>query len=549
MHRVLQLVELLDNIFSSCDRASNAECARVCKLWADTALNSLWRSLESSIPLFSILTMCRGSPKRIDVIHSTRYMVPGDSINAVVWSILLSYSQRVRYLNIEGNGSLEICHLLIDQLVREHQNCRVLFPNLIELELDIPMLPVDTQNRRFENASKCFSDRLTSLTTNLPDKKDFLKVFLNKITTRCPNIQELKLGFSEPVRTVEDEIASTLLSLKRLKTVAFPACTMTSKIASALSTLPNLKLVAFDDVSWKQSPIEPLIPELLPGAFPSLCQLDLGANLADAVQLVGNANFAARALEEVSVQSGRTEEARLVQEFLSTLIPHAQSIRQICIDANDEVMTSPLKDMQQNELDRITISVLRPLFSFENLTSFTFWYHRMLEISNTDLELLVSNLTRLQHLTLCPSPTLCVADRPRLTVGVLPAIARHRPDLLSLRIYVDCSMSTYPESLSIPSHQFSALYCLGFGMSPFHMEHDKHLVIQYLSHIIPSSCKISAGSFMDNEIGDVESIEKLRRDRAAAWADVGKCVPALALLKEEEKRNKALKDKVGEVGK
>lgn len=55
MHSVLSLPELLDFIFSSLDRKSNANNASVCRIWSEPALNHIWHDVEKVEVLLRLL--------------------------------------------------------------------------------------------------------------------------------------------------------------------------------------------------------------------------------------------------------------------------------------------------------------------------------------------------------------------------------------------------------------------------------------------------------------------------------------------------------------
>lgn len=53
--RVSQIYELRERIFVNLEQTALAQCARVCTLWSDDALNLLWNKLGSVAPLLSVI--------------------------------------------------------------------------------------------------------------------------------------------------------------------------------------------------------------------------------------------------------------------------------------------------------------------------------------------------------------------------------------------------------------------------------------------------------------------------------------------------------------
>ncbi len=56
VHRVLDILEIVELIFSFMDKRSNISNAQVCRKWSNQALNFLWREGFDLFRLFSILS-------------------------------------------------------------------------------------------------------------------------------------------------------------------------------------------------------------------------------------------------------------------------------------------------------------------------------------------------------------------------------------------------------------------------------------------------------------------------------------------------------------
>lgn len=59
MHRVLNIPELLDMVFSFLEPESNAINARICRRWSEIALDALWRDVRDVQLLFGLLVPLR----------------------------------------------------------------------------------------------------------------------------------------------------------------------------------------------------------------------------------------------------------------------------------------------------------------------------------------------------------------------------------------------------------------------------------------------------------------------------------------------------------
>ncbi|KAG9050180.1 hypothetical protein FS837_007078 [Tulasnella sp. UAMH 9824] len=91
-------VEVMSMIFAMLDTEYCAVAALVCRLWSGVALDELWRSPPSLLPLFEILGPLidteNGKDLRSDVVLTARS-----------WALFKSYAARVRRLNYEDNES------------------------------------------------------------------------------------------------------------------------------------------------------------------------------------------------------------------------------------------------------------------------------------------------------------------------------------------------------------------------------------------------------------------------------------------------------------
>ena len=57
----LQVLEIIAKILGYNDKATNARCARVCRMWMEMSLNNLWSELEGVKDLLSILVPLKKS--------------------------------------------------------------------------------------------------------------------------------------------------------------------------------------------------------------------------------------------------------------------------------------------------------------------------------------------------------------------------------------------------------------------------------------------------------------------------------------------------------
>ncbi|TFK58469.1 hypothetical protein BDN72DRAFT_966336, partial [Pluteus cervinus] len=102
-HRVLQIPELLNIIFSYLTDNEHITNALVCKKWSDVALDALWREVQNIqrlVRLLSpIITIPNATGKQQRSYCFARPPEPQD------WERFLKYSRRVRRLTYDDKKS------------------------------------------------------------------------------------------------------------------------------------------------------------------------------------------------------------------------------------------------------------------------------------------------------------------------------------------------------------------------------------------------------------------------------------------------------------
>ncbi|GBE88731.1 hypothetical protein SCP_1401360 [Sparassis crispa] len=140
-HRALESLDILEEIFQYYspanmweieNRRDLARAARVCRAFADPALNVLWRSLEDMLPAlmlfpsFSISMVADGNGK------DKREISLGE-ISQAAWERFLQYAKRVRELSLTTTGILSSAPSCVLEQLAQHNNGQALFPCLEEL--------------------------------------------------------------------------------------------------------------------------------------------------------------------------------------------------------------------------------------------------------------------------------------------------------------------------------------------------------------------------------------------------------------------------------
>ncbi|KAG9050186.1 hypothetical protein FS837_007084 [Tulasnella sp. UAMH 9824] len=126
MINALLPIELLSKIFEKSDKKGCAAAAIVCRRWSNAALDELWRSLPSLMPLLNLLgpieNTTMGKDLRPDVV-----------VTEGTWEVFKGYAKRVRVLAQYDSHDALISTGLVLRIVSAHLGQTVL-PNLREAD-------------------------------------------------------------------------------------------------------------------------------------------------------------------------------------------------------------------------------------------------------------------------------------------------------------------------------------------------------------------------------------------------------------------------------
>jgi len=282
----------------------------------------------------------------------------------------------------------------------------------------------------------------------------------------------------------------------------------------------------------------------LEDAFPSLFDLSLAANLTD-MSCFFQGDFAPLNLTDLYIHTTRLESAGSVHNILLILSESCHMLRFLGLDMCSKWTQSPLRAEDGSVEDNITLAILEPLLAFSQLAHLWLTYHRRLQLTNADLQSLLSRWPTIEKLTLNPEPMLL--DEPScLTLDVLPVIAKHCPSMRELQLYLDCSGAALLQdplghafnflfTTGGRAHPFQHLTFFSPGMSPLRAC-DAAPTAMYLSKLFPSHCDIAAGATW---VGQVDaSVEFLGAIHALqeTWGRVRELTPLLVISREEERK-------------
>ncbi|KAF8151349.1 hypothetical protein B0H34DRAFT_861875 [Crassisporium funariophilum] len=525
MHRVLCIPELLDMVFTLLEPSSNAVNARVCKVWSDIALDSLWKDMADLHRLFGILAPLRKTEE--EEYEFDRMPETED------WIRFEKYGRRVRRLVYRASNSHTLKQSVFDDVGRTRTRLDI-FPNMHTLYWKAPLaLCVMFMHRGIKHFAVQLPPELETISP---------RPFFQDIAARMPNLENIDIRSNIPMRAIEAETIDLLQRLPKLTKVLFPRFYCTTEVAEALSRLEHLGTIEFRYIPEQgcgcEDDVKPFQPVLTEGAFPALWDYSLTALFDDAARFL-DATFAPTNLTMLYLDSDIIETSESINRILSVVAENCQLLKFLALvslrdasslDSYDGFLAAPGT--------KITIDTLKPVLKLPNLSTMEIVHQYPLSLREEDIELLASSWPSLETLILNNEPVLLVNSN--LTLGSLLPFAKHCPKLTHLGLFLDASSVEDfldPAAASLPFSPvapFKTLQRLSMGVSII-KENQGDRVAEYLSQILPLGCKIDGGITWDESREVSVPATEILRVRCEEWAKVQELLPMCTRLRIGER--------------
>ncbi|KAL5501247.1 hypothetical protein ACEPAH_9634 [Sanghuangporus vaninii] len=482
MNRIFYIQEIICHIFDLLEKSSQFSCALVCKSWCEVVLNRLWRDLESPKPLVALLRPMQSFYLSMFSVKAPR---------SLDWKTFSRYARRVRHLVVDLS-KLEISPEVFYRILGA-KDVVGLLPNLSTLKI---VFDRNDDLNAFHQSILFMGPTVKEFYLSLPrgNASPLCRYFV-QFAARMPRLAVLELDSvdRQSAAMIQDHLVTYLSALKSLERFVCAPYFATSDIVSALSNLPSLRSI---EIGWPRfkgighpSDVFLFRPSLAIDAFSVLRTLSFCATFKGAIDLMEVIH--APQLAKIMISSPQLETAKSLHHLLYVLSRKRSRLEGLSLDAVHATDKSIGHLDDDQNIDRVTFEVLKPLLDFSELQTLNLSYHRPFHLTDTDLEKLLMNLPNLSGLGFCAEPLL--QEPPLLTTAVLPIIARRCPMINSLAMYIDTRVG--PPSLStqaISFHvQFTHLKQIRFGTSPL-AEEDVSGFAFYLSKLLPPTCKMDS---------------------------------------------------------
>ncbi|OJA11880.1 hypothetical protein AZE42_10384 [Rhizopogon vesiculosus] len=463
-HTVLLIPELLEKIFSFVGRDDNVINACVCKQWSEITLDLVWKELKS---LPQLLRLLRPYQKR----DSDGSIVFDRQPELKDWVRFQKYANRV--LTLRYRQGQEDYSCLLDDMARTRTTLKI-FPKLHTLEWlfeDIKCM---------ERATLFMHSRVRHIVISAPPLSHTVKSsFFVDACARMPHIHSLDLRVCYAVHLIEADVLKLLRGLPDLKKVIFPEFYLTSTIVSALSQKSYVKAIQFKHAPeqglGEEARVGSFAPVLEQGAFSMLQGLEMTVRLGNVIRFM-KIDFAPINITSLYISTYVDHNPRELYTLLITLSEYCHFLSRLHI----KLLHIP-GHLKPAPTKQITFDTLRPVFAFQNLSTFKVVHKYPVDISLEEIEELARRWPSLENLHLNEEPL--VMHDFTLDLQALVPFARHCPQLRSLGLFMDVKKIHTTQQL----RPFTALSVLSVGTSRVC---DPAIAAAFLSFMCPPGCKL-----------------------------------------------------------
>ncbi|KAG8993789.1 hypothetical protein FRB94_010368 [Tulasnella sp. JGI-2019a] len=420
--------ELLSAIFKNLIKRDQASAARVCNQWSGAALDQLWYSLDSLLPVLHLLGPTTISESKIDIPNS---------LEDVDWGRFSLLTRRTRRLSWTADSvfSDHLCaQLLLHQPTYHH-----MLPSLLEVTWEAH------HDEGIEQILLVTSPSLNTLRLYLPDySEDALRLIFRGLNIQSILLSEFSLTCNGEGE-VKTEVGDFICGQLRLRHISLPFFFGTSKIVAALGRLKELESVGVtkwnlsrgDDVEWR----------FHPGQFPRLSKLGFATkSLMEAAEI-----FIAHSLAQLCSVSIATDNMRPdhpgLAVFLPALVRCCPRLSEVCliIHHDEGNFIEEIGGEDYMEPKSFSFSDPEPPLQYTELSSLEVYHNYSIVLRKEDISRMSQSWPCLQHLHLTADPIhdqYVTEDLIGTPLSMLATFVAHGfPNLRHLGLYfhIDCT--------------------------------------------------------------------------------------------------------------
>ncbi|KAJ7036640.1 hypothetical protein C8F04DRAFT_1095209 [Mycena alexandri] len=504
MHRALEILEIAEMVCchlrpqGHCAGQTLAALAASCRIWQDPALDALWATQDSLIPILSCMPqgLFNVEPS-LPYFDSFRRMVR--SLTLADWKRLSLYSHRVKDLSTSFESKMAEIYLILNLCLSP----TALFPNLQTLSWDL------NSEEEFPYIGRLITYIRIFLTSTLsgiafgytPSITNCS--LLSTLGRTCPHLTAVKITLTDDEDESDDSTEATslfLCSLPHIESITVPRLEWTAlKHIAQSHRLTSLSMDLLPDLSSLVSPPSPY-------TFAGLQHLQLeAAQVGETLRLLQTGNYGYSVVEGMKLYT------------TLAVVCSPSSLIQLHIHLDGYYDTHDSAESAIND------SMIRSLFPFRKLVCLTLTSTALFVIHDNTMMDAARAWPCLEELTLDFVSLPLVPPPSHLTLQSLCSLAQHCSRLRSLHITIDATVLPPPPAIAITPQRELTSMCIAHSAIS-----QPRAVARLLSDIFPNFRHISASRRSSAMSVDMKATY-------ARWEEVVSLVPEFVAVREEER--------------
>ncbi|KAG9006632.1 hypothetical protein FRB94_000558 [Tulasnella sp. JGI-2019a] len=508
MEVAVMIPEIIGSIIQLADSRTQCSTARINKRWSEAALDSIWRCLNSIVPLLKLLGPMRRVPypSMFEFEH-----LP----SAEGWARFWRIAPRVRTLThhdeqtIDGRELSHLSSFVFVDLAAMHSG--PLLPNLRELEWHV--IRMDTP---FSLLFLFLGPHLRKLSLEIDindvSPSSFSHLFRH-LTTWTPLLTHFSLYSNVPATAVQDDLAYMIKSLRSLEVAGLPPYHHTVTIIEALAVAPALKEVR---TGWLAAPPNPedTHAEFKEGWFRTLERMDLEISPQRAIQLL-RSDFRPQTLTRLRLTYSISNDADQLERFLTAVASSIPNLTLMSLNLWCPHIPLP---------PALVFDTFRPLLACRQITYFELGHNQPLQLEECHIEELAIAWPKLEEFMVCEDPVVTPDGPKGLPLKLLPLFAQKFPELQVLALYLDGT----PHRPEVPAVSFQHLFELNVGTSKLEGKHAMTVAL-YLSDLcrLPITVIKGKSAWHVTGVWDLEEDDSMYISSGSAWSEVGRAIKSI----------------------
>lgn len=305
------------------------------------------------------------------------------------------------------------------------------------------------------------SPQVKVLEVDLAGGPQLINSFFRAIHGRTPNLKTFTLKTPTRAVYIEEAFQKAVCAWKNLETLKVPPFYLRPSILGAAASLPNLTTLEQDYTHHNPYDEAAVLQKLPENAFPQLTIFGFNCSPASAQKLAQK--YSGLFTRLTSIHLGDTHGVNN-----EDVLKFAHHLGKKCVNLTSISLNLRLgSEPNRGETSPLTFEVLESLFPCRQLQMLEIGHPYPLTINETDVEQMAAAWPKLTVFNVCtePDPSISVPGHMGNSLQILPAFARHFPQIEDIGLYFAKGHIPRFSGDLYADYEFHKLYKLNVGVS------------------------------------------------------------------------------------